>query len=171
MEAQKALLQRDLKATRGETYGSSEDEEEDASEGEEGEEAQWGRNKKTYYQRGDEAADAAEEGDAEADFDAREEEEAEARRIQSKQAARLSEGDFAFDSEDSDDEDEDGGGAAAGGSKPTGLSREEQLAAIERDAPELSDLLSELKTSLEEVKGVVQPALDSIREARGQKGK
>ena len=50
-------------------------------------------------------APAAEEGDAEADFDAREEEEAEARRIQSKQAARLSEGDFAFDSEDSDDSD------------------------------------------------------------------
>ena len=133
MEAQKALLQRDLATS--ETYGSSEDEEEDASgsdESEGEEEAQWGRNKKTYYQRGDEAADAAEEGDAEA---GRRGEEEEAGKANSEQAGGEAErGRLCYDSEDSV-EDEDGGGAAAGGSKPTGLSREEQLAAIERDAP------------------------------------
>ncbi|QDZ21457.1 Sas10 domain-containing protein [Chloropicon primus] len=172
MEAQRSLLQRDQRVSKGESYGSSDDEESDEESDDEDDEdveveegAKWGRNKKTYYQRGDEVEDA--EGDVEDDFDAREEEEAEARRMQSKQASRLAEEDFAFDEDESEDDEDDEGGRTAA----SGLSREDQLAVVEQDAPELSSLLSDLKSSLEEIKNVVKPALDAIKARRkGKKG-
>ena len=156
METQKNLMERKVRSAK-ESYGSSSDDDSEDEEDEgEGEEDGWGRNKKTYYQKGEVAEDREDEDD---DFNAREEEEAEARRMQSKQASRLAESDFDLDDEDDDDEGAKDGSADAAG----GLSREDKLAMIEQDAPELSTLLSDLKATLEEVKSAVQPSLDALR--------
>ena len=180
MELQKEMLERDLRSSKGESYGDSDDgssgDEEEEEEEEDEEEVdilsgKWGRNKKSYYQKGD---DAEREEIQQDDFDVRAEEEEEARLIQSKQAARLADEDFELDDEDDeDDEDEDEEEEEEGGKgkQQVLLSREEKMALIEQDAPELSSLLSELKVSLKEIKEVVQPTLNAIQAKGKGKGK
>ncbi len=187
MEQQQDLLERDMRVSRGESYGESSDEEdgsgksgddEDASGDSAGEDENWGRNKKAYYQRGDgvgEDGAARAEQDLDDDFDERAEEEEEARRIQTKQATRLADADFDLDEDDEDEgsEGDDGDDDGEGAALKSALSREDQLAAIEGDTPELSSLLSELKASLEEITKVVEPTLQAVKKAKagGQRAK
>ena len=149
MERQNKLMEMKLRAEAGEDDSGEEGEEEPA----EGDERGWGRNRKAYYQKGDEQ-DREEE--------ALEREEAEALRLQRQGAERLAASDFDMDLEE--EEDEEGEGAGAVPADLVALSAEEREALAGQDAPELAALLGELQESMSEVRNVVQPLLKQVRE-------
>ena len=178
LESQEALLGGKLNASKGERYSDSDDsgssgDDDSSSGGSDEEDERWGRNKKTYY-----AGDGRDE-------EVLEEEAAEAKRLQSKAAARFRNADFGFDDDDDDDDDDDlgAGGARAGEDGPTrmpgavgalgsGLSDEERDAIIAGDAPQLVALLSDLEHSLSQIDGVIKPAMEAAFGAdEGKEGK
>ena len=148
MERQNKLMEMKLRAEAGEDDSGEEGEEEPA----EGDERGWGRNRKAYYQKGDEL-DGEEE--------ALEREEAEALRLQRQGAERLAASDFDLELDEEEDEEGEGAGVPA---DLVALSAEEREALAGQDAPELAALLGELQESMSEVRNVVQPLLKQVRE-------
>ncbi|KAI8469299.1 MAG: Sas10 C-terminal domain-containing protein [Monoraphidium minutum] len=140
----------------------------------------WGASKRAYY-GGDDAEDASDE-------DALREEEEEAARLQAAAAARLDDDDYGLVTGDAGDAGDAGAAAAAakaakaaakrgagrGGRRGveveavrkdlSALGAEERMSALLADAPELTSLLSELSTSLDEARHRVGPLLSEVRE-------
>ena len=159
MERQNKLMEMKLRAEAGEDDSGDEGEEEPAG----GDERGWGRNRKAYYQKGEEL-DGEEE--------ALEREEAEALRLQRQGAERLAASDFDLEldegseeeEEEEGEEEEKGRGGAGVPADLVALSAEERDALAAQDAPELAALLGELQESMSEVRNVVQPLLKQVRE-------
>ena len=149
MERQSKFLEMKLKAEAGEDDSGDEEEEEGAAGADE---RGWGRNRKAYYQQGDAELDGEEE--------ALEREEAEALRLQRQGAERLAASDFDLDLDGEGDEEP----SAATPADLVALSAEERDELAGRDAPELTALLGELQESMSEVRNVVGPLLQQVRE-------
>ncbi|PSC73947.1 Something about silencing 10 [Micractinium conductrix] len=161
--------------------GEEEAQEEDEEGGERDEQRGWGASKRAYY-----GADLADLEGSEDEEDMRDEEE-EAVRLQREAAAALRPEDF-DQSEDDEEEEEEGsssgeeseeeedgtlGAAAAAAAgvrvervrKDLGaLSSEQRLAAVQQDAPELLQLIAELREGLTEVRSRVGPLLKEVRQ-------
>ena len=159
MERQNKLMEMKLRAEAGEDDSGDEGEEEPAG----GDERGWGRNRKAYYQKGEEL---------DGEDEALEREEAEALRLQRQGAERLAASDFDLEldegseeeEEEEGEEEEKGRGGAGVPADLVALSAEERDALAAQDAPELAALLGELQESMSEVRNVVQPLLKQVRE-------
>ncbi|PRW45524.1 Something about silencing 10 [Chlorella sorokiniana] len=172
---QAKALEAKLRIQRGE---EEEEGEEDEGEGGRKRDRQWGASKRAYY-----GADLADLEGSEEEEDMKDEEE-EALRLQREAAAALrpedygqSEGSSSEEEEGSSEEESDeegptlGRAAAAGGAVVervakdlSSLTREQRLAAVQQDAPELLQLIAELREGLTEVRSRVGPLLKEVRE-------
>jgi U3 small nucleolar RNA-associated protein 3 len=177
---QAKALEAKLRIAQGEDEEDSEDEDDDDDD-KANKKAGWGANRRSYYD-----ADVADIVASEDEEDLQEEEK-EALRLQREAAADLRPEDYKAISSDEDEEEEETMGAAAaakgaGGKKKKTtatkshasraietltrdpLSQEALEEAVERDALELEALVSQLRSSLNEVRNRLAPILAEVRE-------
>lgn len=140
-------------------YGSDEEDEED-EEDDNGEEdgRLWGAKKSEYYK--EDEVSSAEESEEDED-EVLQEEEAEAKTLQRKAAAALRPDDFGLDLYTSHPEQE--GEEEDGEATDEGEDLDLRAAAVRQDSLELMGLISELKSTLEEIRGRVGPLLQEIQ--------
>uniref|UniRef100_A0A1D2A5Z8 Sas10 C-terminal domain-containing protein n=1 Tax=Auxenochlorella protothecoides TaxID=3075 RepID=A0A1D2A5Z8_AUXPR len=160
---QAKTLEAKLRIARGEKdegESGSDDEEEEGKHGE----GRWG-NKRAYYDADNIDLEGSEEEDA------LQEEEEEARRLQSAVLSGLDPEDYGVaeggDSPSSSEDGSEGEGAGDVEFVPrdiAGLTEAERAAAAAQVAPELAGLLAELRGSLAEVRHRVGPLLKEVRE-------
>ncbi|KFM25754.1 Something about silencing protein 10 [Auxenochlorella protothecoides] len=160
---QAKTLEAKLRIARGEKdegESGSDDEEEEGKHGE----GRWG-NKRAYYDADNIDLEGSEEEDA------LQEEEEEARRLQSAVLSGLDPEDYGVaeggDSPSSSEDGSEGEGAGDVEFVPrdiAGLTEAERAAAAAQAAPELAGLLAELRGSLAEVRHRVGPLLKEVRE-------
>ncbi|KAL4853965.1 Neuroguidin [Chlorella vulgaris] len=179
LSKQAKMLEARLRIQQGEEEEGGEEEDEEVG-GRKG--RLWGASKRSYY-----GADLADLEGSEEEEDMADEEE-EAVRLQREAAATLRPEDFGQSESDSEEDggsseeeeesDEEGAtlgaaaAAAAGGEVAvervakdlSGLSAEQRLAAVQQDAPELLQLIAELREGLTEVRSRVGPLLKEVRE-------
>lgn len=149
-------------------YGSNEEDEEDIGGGdseENGDDGKlWGAKKSDYYK--EEEVSSAEESEEDED-ELMQEEETEAKTLQRKAAAALQPDDFGLDlyatHPEEEDEDQEGKGEEEEEEEEEGDDLEVRAAAVRQDSLELVGLISELKSTLEEIRGRVGPLLQEIQ--------
>ncbi|KAK9829724.1 hypothetical protein WJX72_007528 [[Myrmecia] bisecta] len=173
---QEKILRAKLKLQEAEDEGRNEDE-----EGDEGDQDRmWGANKRTYYHADNEDYELTD------DEEALDEEGEEARRLQREAAQALQPEDYEQDSQTSssgEDDDEEGTlgqvarQAGKGGRQQDMVveelqregappDKEQRMAALMADAPELVALLADLQANLAEVRSRVGPLLKEVKEGQ-----